>query len=67
MVECPACGSTAIARFRAPVMNKGVVYRRHRCLECRHIFLTAQLALSDDEDVTKAFEEKTEGRPLTIY
>lgn len=54
MIRCPNCGSENHSRYRAPEPVEDVLFRRHRCLACRHLFATAQLV------VTGALAEKLE-------
>ena len=41
-LACPSCGSPDFERWRAPKELGAIVFRRHRCSHCRHLFLTAQ-------------------------
>ena len=47
-LACPSCGSQDFSRWKMPTDITEVRFRRHHCNNCRQIFLTAQLAVSDD-------------------
>lgn len=46
-LACPSCQSQNFVRHRQPTDLADVTFRRHRCLDCKAIFLTAQLVVSD--------------------
>lgn len=46
-LACPECLSQDFTRHRQPAQVADVTFRRHRCLNCRAIFLTAQVVVSD--------------------
>lgn len=46
-LACPSCMSQDFTRHRQPAQVADVTFRRHRCLNCRAIFLTAQVVVSD--------------------
>jgi len=48
-LECPSCGSTNHDRYGGPITRVGVVYRRHKCRNCRCLFITGQHVVSGTE------------------
>ncbi len=61
-LECPACGSVNSDRYGGPITRRGRVYRRHRCRNCRRLFVTEQHVVSQGEarDVVAELEEMAE-------
>jgi len=45
-MNCPMCKSNQSERYQSPLTIGGELIRRHRCLSCRGIYLTAQRVLS---------------------
>jgi transcriptional regulator NrdR family protein len=46
-MKCPFCGSKNYERYRSPrIADDDVLLRRHRCLSCRGIFLTAEIVVT---------------------
>lgn len=46
-LACPECQGQDFVRHRQPMNVADVTFRRHRCMSCRAIFLTAQLVVAD--------------------
>lgn len=65
MIRCPNCDWNKTIRYRDPVVKGSVVFRRHRCMKCKRIFLSFQMAVVS----RKAAEELldwVEGNPRLI-
>lgn len=47
-MKCPRCSSPKSSRYLSPVTKDEVVLRRHRCLECGLVYLSAQVVVTGD-------------------
>lgn len=64
-IKCPACNSENHERFRPPAGHiEGSVFRRHRCLNCRRIFLTEQRVV--DEEIAETLSSEMMPEPEAI-
>jgi uncharacterized Zn finger protein len=45
---CPACGEQYAESVRRPVTKDDVMLRRHRCRACGYLFMSAQVALTEE-------------------
>lgn len=70
-MKCPKCASTSFERANGvkPVERSGVLFRQHRCLSCKHLFLSAQLVVTDEMEpvarldaVLRAFMDESDAR-----
>lgn len=61
-LECPSCGSVNSDRYGGPITRRGRVYRRHRCRNCRRLYVTEQHVVlrGEAEDVVAELEEARE-------
>ena len=55
-LKCPSCGSENFERYRRPTDHvPDSTFRRHRCLNCRRVFLTEQRVVDEEraEEITQ--------------
>ncbi|MDA8355536.1 MAG: hypothetical protein M0Z95_04390 [Actinomycetota bacterium] len=54
-MKCPSCGSTNHRRYRSPRVRQDAIVRRHRCLDCRALFVSVQIVLTGGVEAKVAF------------
>jgi hypothetical protein len=45
-MRCPHCESQEFTRYRGPNEIEGITFRRHRCSNCKGLFLSAQVPVT---------------------